>query len=654
MKEIIIIEKKTALKQSIFFIIFAIFILSFQKTFAKKDTLIKQLPSVEIIEKRPVSNSAIEFAPHKIIGKKEIKSLAPVQVSEILTLSPGVSICDYGGLSGIKTISIRGSGSSRTLVMLDGMPISSTQNSSFDLSNIAVPLLGDIEILRGGASAIFGGNAVGGAINLRTDFMPNHIAKCTFAAGSFGEKSVNVESNFISDKGYISTNAGYLYSDGDFPFDYNQFGKKITTYRNNADYKNFSFSVSGKTNLNDWNLWTRAIYNKIEKGVPGAVLQGKLKDSQDRMYDDKFMFILNSQRLFDINSALKLSAIAKIDNSCYEEPVKTAQQKSYFNLKDFGINAKFMSNFWDIKHEVISSAFLSTLNGNMLDPTTDSNVARQSFALAYRLEDQIPMWKKHLLEISAGMRLDYISDVETAFSYLLGTSYKLKFLPMKLKASFSHNFRPPNFNEMYYRNYGTKNLRAEKSHNLNFGVNIDVFKYFSLELETFFINTRDMIVSVPKTPVTWSAKNLDKVYSNGLEFGFFLKQPLSFLNNLSISYTFQKTKDKTPNAITYDKQIVYVPQELLTFMLECDCYGVNIGSKGDYSSFRYTQADNDARAILPNYFVLDTYAYKNFNLFDMDFLLRFTCKNIFDKRYALVQNYFMPGRSFRFSLEIRL
>ena len=52
--------------------------------------------------------------------------------------------------------------------MLDGVKINSSQNGLVDLSSFPVSELDNIEIVRGGTSALFGGNAIGGVVNLRT------------------------------------------------------------------------------------------------------------------------------------------------------------------------------------------------------------------------------------------------------------------------------------------------------------------------------------------------------------------------------------------------------------------------------------------------------------------------------------------------------
>lgn len=650
------------MKYNIIYFILFILVLSNIKLFSEnknnKDTLkIKTLPAIEVTAERNLSNSAIEYIPHTVIEKNDINSLAPIQISDILTLSPGVNVRDYGGLSGMKTVSIRGTGSSRTLVTLDGMPINSIQNSSIDLSNIAVSIIDNIEIVRGGTSAIYGGNAVGGTINLRTDLLPDNIADINLGIGSFGEFSSNISGNLVGKNGYLSANASYIKSDGDFDFNYNQFGNIINAKRINADYENLSLSLAGKTKIDKWDLWSRIVYNKVDKGVPGAVLQGILEESQDRLTEDNWIISFNSKRILNEISLLKISLIAKINNSTFLEPSKTAEPESNFNLWDIGINAKYLINLFNIDHEILASCFNSQLSGNMLDPDADSLVKRTSLSFSYMAEKNITTYYNNKLNLNMGGRVDYITDSETALSYLATANYMINKINTNLLCNFSHNFRAPNFNEMYYRNYGTKDLKNETSNNINLGLCINnLLNYFSLEFTWFHINTKDMIVSVPKTPVTWSAKNIDNVHSTGIELAFNLKKNLiDFIDLFSVSYTLQNTLDKTKNSITYNKQLPYVPQEQITTAFDIKFpYKIHLGSKIDYSSFRYIQPDNDSKNILPKYLIADVYIYKEFDFNNLNFILRFDCKNLFNEQYELIQNYIMPGRAFKAGIGLKL
>ena len=125
-------------------------------------------PEIKVSAERILSNSALQFSPNSIIHKAQIEKTAALQASELLNNIPGLYIKDLGGLNGLKTISLRGTSAQQTLIMIDGMRLNSMQNGITDLSTIPIAMFEDIEVVRGGASAVFGGNSIGGVINFRT------------------------------------------------------------------------------------------------------------------------------------------------------------------------------------------------------------------------------------------------------------------------------------------------------------------------------------------------------------------------------------------------------------------------------------------------------------------------------------------------------
>ena len=78
------------------------------------------------------------------------------------------------GATGTATVSLRNLGASRTLVLIDGkrMPYGSTNDSAADLNQIPAAMVERVEILTGGASAVYGSDAVAGVVNfiMKKDF----------------------------------------------------------------------------------------------------------------------------------------------------------------------------------------------------------------------------------------------------------------------------------------------------------------------------------------------------------------------------------------------------------------------------------------------------------------------------------------------------
>src|SRR5688572_32058223 len=78
------------------------------------------------------------------------------------------------GATGTATLNLRGLGSARTLVLVDGrrMPYGGVTNSAADINQIPTQMVERVDILTGGASAVYGSDAVAGVVNfiMKKDF----------------------------------------------------------------------------------------------------------------------------------------------------------------------------------------------------------------------------------------------------------------------------------------------------------------------------------------------------------------------------------------------------------------------------------------------------------------------------------------------------
>ena len=157
-----------------------------------------------------------------IVSQEEIELKNPQNLAEALQNVPGVTIKDYGGLGNSKSISLRGSSDSQVLVLLDGQRLNNPQSGSVDLNQISLEGIEKIEVVRGGNSALYGSDAIGGVINLiskkhKMDKNPTQ-GELKIGTGSFDLYTFEPSLNFKIRNSRISTSYKYLSSKGDFPY----------------------------------------------------------------------------------------------------------------------------------------------------------------------------------------------------------------------------------------------------------------------------------------------------------------------------------------------------------------------------------------------------------------------------------------------------
>ena len=136
--------------------------------------------SAQAIEKIQVTGSRIKRAdmetasPVTIIGADDIAASGAVSVDSVLQkmtatggamTNPGIN----NGSGGNASIDLRGLGSQRTLVLVNGRRMINSGTgaaSTVDLNTIPVSMIKHIEVLKDGASAVYGTDAVAGVVNI--------------------------------------------------------------------------------------------------------------------------------------------------------------------------------------------------------------------------------------------------------------------------------------------------------------------------------------------------------------------------------------------------------------------------------------------------------------------------------------------------------
>ncbi|MEQ8658929.1 MAG: TonB-dependent receptor [Hyphomicrobiales bacterium] len=124
-----------------------------------------------------------------VITREEIEQAGQTSVAEILSSVPGVSFTSAGGFGSNGDVRLRGAENQHTMVMIDGIPVTSTTSTrnTFDYSSIAPDLIERIEVLRGPQSALYGSDSIGGVINIITKQASQGLSgSASVEGGSFG------------------------------------------------------------------------------------------------------------------------------------------------------------------------------------------------------------------------------------------------------------------------------------------------------------------------------------------------------------------------------------------------------------------------------------------------------------------------------------
>lgn len=172
------------------------------------DSLFKNLPTIEVVRK---SDRLFKNVPGSVsvITEKEIKTIAPLNISDVLRKTQGINVVDEDP-AGLRTnIGIRGLNpirSSKVLILEDGIPVALNPYGEPSLYfSPMVDIMNGIEVLKGSGQLEFGPQTIGGVVNFKTANPPEEVESRLKLAGGRGGFVTGSFShgNTVENVGYI-------------------------------------------------------------------------------------------------------------------------------------------------------------------------------------------------------------------------------------------------------------------------------------------------------------------------------------------------------------------------------------------------------------------------------------------------------------------
>lgn len=139
-----------------------------------------------------------------------------LDLAHVLDRVSGVKVREDGGLGSGVSINLNGFTGKHVKLFLDGVPMEGS-SSSFGINNIPASFANSIEVYKGVVPVDFGGDALGGAINIVTDHSPHTYVDASYSYGSFNTHRSNLSFGWTGRSGItLRLNAYQNYSDNDY------------------------------------------------------------------------------------------------------------------------------------------------------------------------------------------------------------------------------------------------------------------------------------------------------------------------------------------------------------------------------------------------------------------------------------------------------
>lgn len=584
-----------------------------------------------------------------IKGEQLVKS--PVlSVDDLLRYVPGIEVQARGPMGAQSDFVIRGGTFQQVLVILDGNRINDPNTGHFTSYIPITPAEIDrIEIVKGGSSAIYGSDAVGGVV---------HIITKTFAAKNKPAAKEFYSQVVMGEFDLSSINAGGFYNNGKTAIgggilSNNTSGQLQRGTRGYVHMNSASLSLNQQLG-SDWQVGVRSSYDNRKFGAQNFYTALKMDTASE-----KVKTYWNSLRV----------AYKKQNNSLsFDAGYRATTDEFYFTPSSLPnqSRSRLFQGLGVFEHRFSEQTIISTgaqYQTKTIRSNDRGNHSVDQAAAFVTLNQQITP----ALLMNPALRVDWHELGGTELIPQLSLSYRLKAL--QLRANGGKTIRYADFTEQY-NNYnkppyvrsgnriGNPDLEAETSFSYEAGV--DWFAAEGVKLSsTYFNRDYDKLIDYILTPYSemprqgnlmpngtfYLAKNIAQVTTKGVETDLLYQKKFSnqhsLLTNVGLVWLDSESENNTSS--------LYVSSHaryLANFTIRYATPMFAISSNGVYKQRSRQEQKETASLIQANltssYFVMNLRG----EVLLMDNLVSLfgQVDNVFDCQYSDLLGAPMPGR----------
>lgn len=623
----------------------------------------------------------------EIIDRQEIQSQSAGNLTEILSQVEGVQIESDGRAGSNTRIRIRGSETNQVLVLLDGHRLAPSSSGSVNLDAIPVEAVQEIQVHRGGASARFGPDALGGVINIVTRTASSIRTRSGMAGLSAGgdgmrREEMSLETPAPWASGSLRMALQNERSRGDYSFSYSveptgQVTKGVRA-NNASDSRSFFLAYSqplgGAVGIHStWHWYGNS------SGLPGrADRQNRYASREDQRLQGHLDFTwAGDDASLDLRAGFSRQDQEYADTQSVSGTYHTHHKVDRY---DFGAEYRNRLPFEFAATTGMAAEFDRMQQEDVLRPSpTGGSFFRRNLGLFAMIRRTTPLSflsseTKSVVDLS--LRQDWsrswpetprpatpFSPVQESsesrslsprLGLVLSTGTKLA---MSVRADVGRSYRLPSLTSLFWsgdvRSQGNPALRPEKSLHRELGFEISWTGSVGMirARSTFFRNdVEDLVVWVEGSQAVWKPINLGKADIRGHEDMIEWTSPGDVV---SIRFANEVTQavNQVPGHNAFGKDLIFRPR-----------FTTSLQTRIQYGWFH---ASHSVRRVARRFALEGNEKwYSGYTVHDMSVgcempihrywrvKTNWQLRNGSDEQYVLVAHDPMPDRSHNFNLRI--
>ena len=521
-------------------------------------------PMVVTATKTPVPISHVTSAV-EVITAEEMAIRKVRTIPEALRGTQGTIVFSNGGPGTQSNVRIRGAASNQTLVLIDGAIVNSGTLGSFNFGPITTDNIESIEILRGAQSMMWGSDAMGGVVNIRTK-----RGEGPFRAGAFFEygsfNTLREGLTVSGQKGLIDLSMALSRWDttGFSAINYRRGATERDSFRNWQASSRLGIALPREGRFNVNFRWWNSDTSIDSSFGPSDVI--------DASNDSNGLVITGiwEQPITEWYSHALTLARSKED-SPFDPGVSQRNLSTGVVSVPFGGSneTKVDSNRIETQHNLQLHESVTLNLGYQFRQQhgkNDTGLSKKTLkSNSGYAQFQLNLFERFFA--TAGVRYDDYNTFGDSTTYRVTGGYLLKETDTKIRSSWATGFRAPTINELFFPNFGNPDLDPEKSK--SFDVAVDQFLFFKrlkLSVGYFWNRYKDLIETIQDVGAcgigpfgtNFCPVNVSKARTQGWETSasLVLAQGLPYVKLLDIrgQYTYTSTRN-----LDTDRRLARVP-----------------------------------------------------------------------------------------------
>ncbi|MCQ2095171.1 MAG: TonB-dependent receptor [Bacteroidaceae bacterium] len=655
-------------------------------------------------------NNMASVAPAHSVRGVGLLRLGAGDVADVLRRMPGVTVKDYGGAGGMKTVSVRGFGSQHTGVTYDGIAVSDCQTGEIDLQRYTLSGVTEVRLAIGDGNDIFqparntGSAATLSLISTEKPEKPEKPASpATPAIPAIPENPATPENpenpelpelpelpvtppsapSALTPPSALRAGLGlgawgyanpvvrvwqrlsggvtvgglvdFVHADNDYPFTLENGRLRTSLDRSNSRMDQWHGEVdvvAAGGAARRWELRGKAYYYDNDRQLPGAV-HYYVNDNDETLHERNAFGQMQLRAMVSDRVSVKVSGKWNWASSAYHngKPSGGITSNEYWQREGYVSAVALYVPTERLSMSYAADYFVNSLNSTSQDIRPKRHSVLQALSVRYR-DDRLTV-------VARGWCCWVREETEDRFRVCPSVSagYRLtRDQDWRVRVSWKEMIRMPSFREMYYFHLGDPELSPEKTRQWNIGLTHSS-RSGRVEadgsIDVYINKVEDKIVTIPLNMFVSRSVNMSEVMCLGTDVSLSGKYRLSRRHALGLmgSYSYQQVENHTDSGSPYyGNQIAYTPSHSGSVTAYWENPWACLSVTGDGMSERWTTNEHSEGTRIAGFMEWTVSAYRQFG----NVTVKASVTNILDRQYDLVARYPMPGRGWKVGLEWNL